>query len=46
MTLFGDSYFFMIAILLSIPAIMMGYFEKNIKNYGLIVSLFLVFFCT
>lgn len=44
MTLFGDSYFFMIAILLSIPAIMMGYFEKNIKNYGLIVSLFLVFF--
>lgn len=40
MTLFGDLYFFIACLVLMIPAIIMGLREKNIRYYGLVVSIF------
>ncbi|RLK63112.1 D-alanyl-lipoteichoic acid biosynthesis protein DltB [Atopobacter sp. AH10] len=43
MQLFVDTGFFVYAALLSLPAILLGYFEKPIRLYGFAVSLLFVF---
>lgn len=43
MTLFGDYYFFSVAVVLLIPAIIMGLMQKNIKYYGFIITLVFIY---
>lgn len=42
MTIFGEGYFFILLILLSLPAIALGVARKNIKYYGFAVSILIV----
>ena len=42
MTLFGDYYFFAVAGVLILPAIVLGLLEKNIKYYGFLITLFFI----
>ena len=42
MQLFGDTYFFIIAGLLAVPAVVFGVKEKPINIYGFCVTLFFI----
>lgn len=44
MTLFGEVYFFIWLVILSIPAIVLGIKEKNIKYYGFFVTIVFIGF--
>ncbi len=43
MTLFGDYYFFTVVAVLLVPAIILGFMEKNIKYYGFFITLVFIY---